>query len=308
MQFSTQEPADLSLARQTKLMYKNNLNNTVFLIAVLFISIITACTLKPIPSTYKAARTATIHFLDVGQGDSTLFSLPSGEIILVDAGDSSAGLKVTGYLKDLGISRIDHLIFTHLHDDHIGGIFMVMKEFDVINIYDNGFSNPDSYIYKDYFSLIDNSPSIYNILRTGTSLTFGEVSIEVLNPRAQPTGNHNRDSIVMKVNYGNISVLMAGDMETVGERDLLKRSHGLSSQILKVSHHGDRDSTSDEFLKRLQPEIAIISVGEGNKYARPHQEVLDRLNRTGARVYRTDINGAIILKTDGNEYSLQTER
>jgi competence protein ComEC len=287
-------------------MYKNILNRTVLLITVLIISAITACASYPTQSTVNADRTATIHFLDVGQGDSTILSLPSGEIILVDAGGLSAGPRVSRYLKDLGISRIDHLIFTHPHDDHIGGIFSIIKEFNVINIYDNGFSISDSEIYKEYISLIKKGPSIYNILQTGTSLVFGDVSIEVLNPQPPPSGNHNRDSIVMKVNYGNINVFMAGDLGSKGERELLKRFPDLSSRILKVSHHGDSDSTSDDFLKSLSPETAIISVGKANKYQRPHQEVLERLNRAGSRVYRTDINGDIIMKTDGKSYAIIT--
>ena len=143
-------------------------------------------------------------------------------------------------------------------------------------------------------------------MQTGTSLVFGDVSIEVLNPQPPPSGNHNRDSIVMKVNYGNINVFMAGDLGSKGERELLKRSPDLSSRILKVSHHGDSDSTSDDFLKSLSPETAIISVGKANKYQRPHQEVLERLNRAGSRVYRTDINGDIIMKTDGKSYAIIT--
>jgi len=289
-------------------MYKNILNKTVLLITVLFISVITACASYPAPSTEKTYGLATIHFLDVGQGDSTLFSLPSGEIILVDAGGPSAGPRVSRYLKDLGISRINHLIFTHPHDDHIGGIFSIMRDFEVINVYDNGFSNSDSDIHKEYISLIKKDPSIYHILRTGKSLIFGDVSVEVLNPLPPSTGNHNRDSIVIKVTYGNINVFMSGDMESKGERDLLKRSSDLSSRILKVSHHGDRDSTSDDFLKSLSPEIAIISVGKANTYARPHQEVLERLKSAGIKVYRTDINGDIIIKTDGKGYTITSSQ
>ncbi len=289
-----------------KTVSRNILNKTVLLITVLFISAITACASYPAPSTEKTYGLATIHFLDVGQGDSTLISLPSGEIILVDAGGPSAGPKVSGYLKNLGISRIDHLIFTHPHDDHIGGIVPIMQEFDVIKIYDNGFSHSESDIYKEYISLIKEDLSIYHILRTGTSLIFGDLRLEILNPQPPPTGNHNRDSIVMKVNYGNINVFMAGEMESNIERDLLKRFPDLSSRILKVSHHGDRNSTSDEFLKSLSPEIAIISVGEANIYSKPHQEVLQRLKSAGVKVYRTDINGDIIMKTDGKGYTIIT--
>jgi competence protein ComEC len=108
----------------------------------------------------------------------------------------------------------------------------------------------------------------------------------------------------MKVTYGSINLFMAGDMDSKGERDLLKTSPDLPSRILKVSHHGDRDSTSDEFLKSLSPEIAIISVGMANTYARPHKEVLQRLKRAGSRVYRTDMNGDIIMKIDGKGYTI----
>ena len=101
---------------------------------------------------------------------------------------------------------------------------------------------------------------------------------------------------------------MAGDMESKGERELLKRSTDLSSRILKVSHHGDRDSTSYEFLKSLNPEIAIISVGKTNKYARPHKEVLQRLKSAGSKVYRTDINSNIIIKTDGKGYTITSSQ
>ncbi len=289
-------------------MYKQILNKTVLLITVIVISVLTACTSSIAPTSEERAETVTIHFLNVGQGDSTLLKLPSGEIILVDAGDLSAGATVSSYLKGLGINRIDHLIFTHPHDDHIGGIFDIIQGFEITKIYDNGFSNLNSDFYGEYIHLARKDLSKYNILQTGESLSFGDVKLKVLNPQLPPTGNHNTDSIVLRVHYGNIKILLAGDMGTKGERVLLKSLPDLSSNILRVAHHGDRNSTSYEFLNTVQPEIAIISVGKGNKYAKPHQEVLKRLSKIGSKVYRTDINGSIILKTDGKIYSIQTEK
>jgi competence protein ComEC len=267
-----------------------------------------ACTDRYRPFAEVTQGETVIHFLDVGQGDSTLISFPNGEIMLVDAGDQSSGAKVSRHLRDLGIRRVDHLVFTHSHDDHIGGIFSVMRDIKVFRVYDSGLENRDSRIYGEYTRLARNDLSRYRILRAGDTLLFGEVTIEVLHPRPPPSGDVNNESIVLKARHGNISVILTGDIQEAGERDVLTSFPSLSGTILKVAHHGDRDASSDAFLERLQPEVAIVSVGRGNKYGRPHQEVMDRLARIGARIYRTDLHGDIILRTDGKEYSISTAR
>jgi competence protein ComEC len=267
-----------------------------------------ACTDRYRPPSMVSPGEMVVHFLDVGQGDSTLISFPKGETVLVDAGGPSSGTKISRYLRDLGISKLDHLVFTHPHDDHIGGIFSVMRDVKVSRIYDNGMENRYSRIYGEYARLARNDLSRYRVLGAGDTLIFGEVTVEVLHPRPPSSGNLNNESIVMKVRNGNISILLAGDIQAAGEADVLDSFPGLSGTILKVAHHGDRDASSYAFLESLQPEVAIISVGRGNRYGRPHQEVLDGLTRAGARIYRTDLNGDIILKTDGKEYSILTSR
>ena len=258
--------------------------------------------------TYKNENELTVYFIDVGQGDCTLIILPDKKNILVDAGSLSEGPKITEYLKLLGIKQINHLILTHPHDDHIGGIFSIVSEFKINNFYDNGFSNFDSTIYVDYLSLVRGNLTKYNVLQAGESLIFDSVKIKVLNPRLPLTGNLNEDSIVLKLVFGNLNILLSGDLGDLGEKQLLASGTELRSQILKVGHHGDKTSSSHDFLEKVKPEAAIISVSNINEYGQPHKETLNRLNNAGTIVYRTDKSGNIVLKTDGKTYSIQTEK
>jgi competence protein ComEC len=245
------------------------------------------------------------HFMDIGDGDSTMVMLPSGKNILIDTGSPLSGIRVAQYLKSLEIKRIDHLILTHPHYDHIGGIFGVASAFRVVRFYDNGFSNFKDDIYKDYVSVIRQDISRYRILQAGESFNIDNLIIDILNPLLPPTGNLNADSIVMKLTYGRVKILLAGDMTRVTERRLLKLGLDLKSHVLKIAHHGEGDATSTEFLKAVDPEVAIISVSLQDMYARPHPDLLKRLQKAGIKVYRTDRDGTVILETDGNTYSVK---
>jgi beta-lactamase superfamily II metal-dependent hydrolase len=260
------------------------------------------------PAVTHAGSELEIHFIDVSQGDCTLIILPDGKIVLVDAGSPGAGPKVVTYLKSIGVDHVDHLIFTHAHDDHIGGIFSLLSEFRAHNIYDNGFSNFDSTLYGDYVALVRNDMLKYKILQAGKSLLSGSVKISILNPLLPPTGNLNEDSIVLKLSYENINVLLAGDMSHLGEKRLLQSKIDLNSQILKVGHHGDNDTGSSEYLQMVKPETAIISVAADNEYAQPGEAALKRLEQSGAKIYRTDISGTIIITTNGQTYAVKTEK
>lgn len=256
----------------------------------------------------KTNSELAVHFIDVGEGDCIFIALPSGKNMLIDTGSPSGGPKAVQYLKSMGIKKIDYLILTHPHDDHIGGIFSIMSEFEVINFYDNGFGNFKSDIYRDYIKLVRKDLSKYNILQAGESFLFSNIRIEVLNPLLPPTGNLNNDSIVLRLIYGDIKILFSGDLGQLGEHRLLNLGTELTGQILKAGHHGENNTSSDDFLKSVKPETAIISVSRINKYARPHREILSRLGQIGAKIYRTDLSGNIILKTDGKTYTIKTEK
>jgi len=249
-----------------------------------------------------------LYFIDVEEGDSTFIKLPDGKNLLVDAGSPAAGHGLVKYLKSIGTRQIDHLIFTHPHDDHIGGVFKILSEFEVKKFYDNGLNNFQSAIYRDYLKFVRSDLAKYRVLQAGEHLSFGDLKIEVINPLLPPTGNLNEDSIVLRLRYGGIAILLAADMGVLGERRLLNIGTELKSQILKVGHHGADNASSEEFLAAAGPQAAVITVSAINKYARPEQGTLNRLERAGIKVYRTDLNGHIILRSDGKVFSLHTEK
>ena len=260
------------------------------------------------PVIFAADDNIELHFIDAGGGDAIFFRLPDGKNMLVDTGSPVAGPGLVDYLRSIGTRRIDHLIFTHLHGDHIGGMFNVLSEFEVGNFYDNGFSDFSTPMYGDYLMSVRKDLSKYNVLQAGEQLSFDGVKVDVINPMLPPTGNLNEDSIVLRVRYGGITILLARDIGVLGERRFLDIGTELKSHILKVGHHGDDDASSEEFLAAVRPQAAVITVSAGNKYRRPRQGALERLKAAGIKVYRTDLNGHIILKTDGKVFSLHTEK
>ena len=249
-----------------------------------------------------------IHFMDVGQGESTLLVLPEGIHILVDTGSPASGPMLVEHIRSLGTDRIDHLIFTHPHDDHIGGIFNIQHSMEVSNFYDNSFDNHESTLFYDYVRLVRKDPSRYHVLHAGHVLDFNDLKIEVLNPIHPPTGNINEDSIVLRVSYGAINILLTGDVRDIGEKRILESKVKVKSHILKVGHHGDSNASTSSFLEKVAPEVAVISAGTDNQYSKPHEDALLRLNALGAELFRTDLHGHITVETDGSTYSIQTEK
>jgi len=247
-----------------------------------------------------------IYFLDVGQGDSTLLVLPGGINILVDTGSPAAGPMLVENIRSLGIDRIDHLILTHPHDDHIGGIFNILHAMEVRNFYDNSLNNHESNLFHDYLQLVRKDQSGYHVIHAGNIMDFGAVKIEVLNPILPSTGLINEDSIVLRVSYGDINILMSSDVRNIGEKRILQSGSELKSNILKVGHHGDSNASTSSFLEKIDPEIAIVSVGTENIYSKPHKDALLRIKASGSTVLRTDLHGHITVETDGTTYSIRT--
>ena len=249
-------------------------------------------------------NTFAVHFIDVGQGDASFIELPGGENILIDTGSPAGGPAVVNFLKSLGVKKINHLMLTHPHDDHIGGIFSILSAFEADNYYDNGFSNFDSTMYGDYVKAVRDDLTRYHVLQAGESLAIGAAHIKVLNPLLPPTGNLNNDSLVFRFEYGETHILFAGDIGAAGEQRLLKIRADLKSNVLKAGHHGGSDATTDEFLKAVNPEAVIISVSMINRNAKPHRRVINLLMESHVPVYRTDVSGSIILTGDGHTYSI----
>jgi competence protein ComEC len=249
----------------------------------------------------------SVYFLDVGQGDSTLV-LFSNKSILIDAGEADMGDRVVSDLQALGVRRIDLLVATHPHSDHTGGMQKVLAAFPVGQVLDSGLPHTSS-TYEHFLETIEQKNIPYRVAEQGQTIDIDPaLTIFVLSPPKERFGDDpNTNSIVLRISYGTVAFLMAGDMGGECENALVKSGYPLDARILKVGHHGSYSSTSSLFLERVRPETAIIMVGKDNPYGHPHKETLDLLKRYGVAVYRTDLDGTIVIRSDGISYSVKTE-
>jgi beta-lactamase superfamily II metal-dependent hydrolase len=265
----------------------------------------------------QPSQNLTMVFIDIGQGDSILVILPNTKTLLIDGGERQSSDKVLSTLQERGLSYIDVVVATHPHADHIGGLIDVINNVDVGQVLDSGQVHTTQ-TFEDLLDAINAKQIPLRSVSEGDSITLDPtVKIDVLNPPASiPDGANNEaefndNSVVLKVTYGNFSVLLTGDMEERNEARLVfKNATILDAEILKAGHHGSRTSSSSDFLNAVSPEVVIISLGAGNSYGHPHQEALDRVSASGAQyLLRTDIDGTVTLTSDGDgSYSVLTEK
>jgi len=248
----------------------------------------------------------SVYFLDVGQGDSSLIIF-GNKTILIDAGEMDMGDRVVNDLKSLGVTRIDLLVATHPHSDHIGGMLKVLDNFTVGQVLDSGMPHT-SVIYERFLEKIDKENIPYKIAVQGDRIDLDHaLRIVVLSPPAQRFGDDlNTNSVMLRISYGTINFLFTGDAGSEAETALLKSGYAPDAQILKVGHHGSMYSSSPAFIARVHPEIAIISLGRDNPYGHPHKQAVDILTEAGATIYRTDRDGTILVRSDGISYMVKT--
>ena len=263
-------------------------------------------------------NTLSVHFINVGQGDSILIQTPQKRNILIDGGgipygDFDIGKKVVlPYLWRLGIRSIDMMVLTHPDLDHLKGLIAVLKEMKVNMVIDSGIEAQCA-IYNQFLSLIRGDDNItYYKPATGDTIRLAPdleiVVLNSLNPAVYgKESNFNNHSIVLKLLYKNTSFLFTGDIEEKAEMNLLNWAHLLKSDILKVAHHGSITSSNDCFIEKVQPELAVISVGLNN-FNHPHQDILERLDCCCQRVFRTDCNGTVLINSNGQKYNIKTLR
>ncbi|MEA3492850.1 MAG: DNA internalization-related competence protein ComEC/Rec2 [Candidatus Margulisiibacteriota bacterium] len=244
----------------------------------------------------------TITVLDVGQGDSILIEAPSGKKILVDGGEEKMGERIViAYLQKRGINKLDMVILTHPHEDHVGGLRPLLQKIKVGTVLDPG-APYNTRSYRLFKELIRRNKIKHLTARAGQMISFGkEVRAKILHPMSPFLENINDVSIVFRLRYKDFTMMFTGDNEKEGEEQILARFFPdlLDSDILKVGHHGSRTSTSDYFLDAVNPQIAVISCGRRNKFRHPHKSTLQKLRGRGINIYRTDKHGAVVIKTDG---------
>lgn len=278
-----------------------------------------ACLEVPADKYKPAAKELIVTFIDVGQGDSIFIKMPNGKTVLLDSGgtphwrdsDYDPGKAVVlPYLKKRKIKRLDYVITSHGHGDHIAGMIAVLEEIPTGIIYENGFDSEDP-DYETLHEFIDEQKIPTGVLRRGTTLCIDpSVKLEILSPPENfYFGDDNTNSIVIRLVYGDVSFLFTGDIEAEAEDDIV-HTYGIDieSNVLKIAHHGSATSTNEGFLYNVNPEIAVICVGKYNNFGHPTAGVLANLKYDEIGIYRTDRNGDITFTTDGKKFKIESEK
>ncbi len=275
-------------------------------VIVLALSSCSSCGRRVTP---PQAGKLTIRFLDVGQGDSELIQLPNGHAILIDSGDR--GAPTVGLLRRYGVGAVDLVVATHPHSDHIGEMRDVLREFRVAEFWDSGFVN-STRTYTDMLQEIKARGVLLQSPKRGVTRTFGDVSLEVLNPGpAFIDDSPNNASLVVLMTYGAKRFLFTGDAELDAWSEMVTADAGkLRADLLKAAHHGSSNGSSADILDAVRPSIVTISCAAGNDYHYPHPRVVRLLDqrRNAIALYRTDIEGTITAVCDGNTIEMSSEK
>ncbi len=246
------------------------------------------------------------HYLDVGQGDSIFIELPNDQTMLIDSGENYHGAAIIEYIKDCGRKKIDYLVGTHPHSDHVGSMAYIIRNFDIGSVY-----LPDAatntYTYEKMLEAIKKKGLKVTTAKTGVNILSDSdesLDINILAPSTtKNVKNLNNTSVVLKIKYADTSFLFTGD----AEKSELKTLNGdLSADVLKVGHHGSDTSTPQTLVDAVKPKIAVISVGKDNDYGHPSAKTLKRLENAGCEIYRTDQQQTIAVTSDGKNIEVET--
>ena len=278
----------------------------LFLIILISTFFVQGCNLFSFPNTNTRnvdPNKMITHYIDVGQGDS-IFIQVNNKNLLIDSGPKSDKNKLLDYLDSLTISKIDYVIATHPHEDHIGNMATLIKKYDISAFYAPKVESSTK-AFESMVEALKSKKLKINIIKSGLdSIDLGDnTRVTVFSPSKDSYDNLNNYSPVIKIEYGDTSFLFTGDAEKEIEKEILSNNEDIKSDILKVGHHGSSTSTSDEFLNAINPSIAVISVGEDNTYDHPTNSTLSRLNENKVKIYRTDQQGTIIFSSDGHNIS-----
>ncbi len=264
--------------------------------------------LAPVPAQQppeKPAANLKVHFIDVGQGDCILIE-DGTSAMLIDAGNPENGPDIVSYIKNLGIEKLNFVLATHPHADHIGGMADVINAFDVEKIIMPKATHTTR-TFENLLLTIQNKGLKITAPIPGTEYKLGNASFTILAPNSSSYTNLNDYSVVVRLTYGSTSFLFTGDAEQTSEKEILAKGYNIKSDVLKVGHHGSKTSTTTRFLDAVSPRYAVMCVGANNQYGHPAPETLSKLAERGIKVYRTDEAGTIIATSDGKSISFNKQ-
>ncbi len=268
-------------------------------------------TATPVPTdaptpTVETRGDLQIHVLDVGQGDAILILPPDDGAMLIDGGNAGSG--VVEYLLAQGVERVDLMVATHPHADHIGGLVDVLEAMPVEEVVSNGQLHTTR-TYERFLDAIAAAGVVYTEVGQGNTLQGEDLTLDVLHPSPDfAEDSLNNQSLVLRLVHGDVVFLFTGDAEREAEESMIASGQDIDATVLKVGHHGSRTASAPNFLKRVQPEVAIYSCGRDNSYGHPHAETLAALADAGAKIYGTDVNGTVVVTSDGTDYTVDVAR
>jgi len=248
----------------------------------------------------------TVYFLDVGQA-AAAFILCDGKTMLIDGGGASSSNLIYSFLERHGIDHLDYIVNTHPHEDHVGGLSGALNYISSVGTVLGSAAEYDTRAFESFVKYLDEHNAKITIPSPNDTFMLGSAEVLILAP-LRDYNDVNNSSLVLKITYGETSFLFKGDAERQSELDMIEAGYDLSATVLKVSHHGSDSSTIYPFLREVMPEVAVISCGVNNQYGHPHENVLSRLRDADIKLYRTDLQGDIIIRSDGIKLTVETHK
>lgn len=252
----------------------------------------------------------SVHYIDVGQGDS-IYIESGGEGMLIDCGESGDTDSVISYLDNMGIKKINYIVGTHPHSDHMGGMSKIVEHFDIDEVIIPHIDDSDTPTTK-YFEKFLNACAEKGLSLTeaelGREIEVGDAEFEIIAPNSLDYSNVNNYSVSFIMHHGDNSFIFTGDAEKLAEDEMIESGKLEDIDVYKAGHHGSDTSSSEDFLNIIKPDYAVISCGEGNSYGHPNDITIENLSKFTDKIYRTDLCGTVVFESDGKELTVKTER
>ena len=260
-------------------------------------------TTTPVPNPITSG--IKVHYIDVGQGDSIFIELPDSRCMLIDAGEKEYGPTVVGYINKLGYSSIDILVITHPHTDHMGGMQHVIESLVIKKVYMPNATNSTKAFENMVKAIQEEGCPVVEAKAGVNILNEANLVIDILAPNSTGYESLNDYSAVVKLTYGQHRFLFTGDAETTSEKEI---TADVSCDFVKVGHHGSTTSSGSSFVKATGAKYAIFQVGTGNDYGHPKEKIVERWKNAGATILRTDLDGNIVISTDGTNFHISSSK